>query len=182
MPSRICLVGLHAVACMAQVPVDGMALFASTSQVVLLPVALGTLLNRMFPASVAKIAPFTPALAVAMVATICACVMAQTSSAVRQAGAGILLAVAALHVGGFALGYLASRAFGIEEKAARTNSIEVGMQNSTLGASLALLHFADPVTAVPCVMSACVHSVLGSALAGFWRTRDERAARHAAAV
>ncbi len=45
------------------------------------------------------------------------------------------------------------------------------MQNSTLGAVLASLHFSDPLVAVPCAISACCHSVLGSLLAAFWRDR-----------
>ncbi len=44
------------------------------------------------------------------------------------------------------------------------------MQNSTLGAVLASVHFAaDPLVAVPCAISACTHSVLGSLLAAYWR-------------
>ncbi len=43
------------------------------------------------------------------------------------------------------------------------------MQNSTLGAVLAALHFADPLTAAPCAVSACTHSVMGSLLAAVWR-------------
>jgi BASS family bile acid:Na+ symporter len=43
------------------------------------------------------------------------------------------------------------------------------MQNSTLGAVLAALHFADPLTSAPCAISACTHSVMGSALAAYWR-------------
>jgi predicted Na+-dependent transporter len=46
------------------------------------------------------------------------------------------------------------------------------MQNSALGAYLALAHFSDPLTAVPCAISACTHSLMGSAIAGFWRWRD----------
>jgi BASS family bile acid:Na+ symporter len=64
------------------------------------------------------------------------------------------------------LGYGISRLLGIPERQARTNSIEVGMQNSALGAVLATLHFADPLTAVPCAISATTHSLLGSAFAG----------------
>lgn len=52
---------------------------------------------------------------------------------------------------------------------------EVGMQNSTLGAVLATLHFADPLTAAPCAVSACTHSVLGSMLAAYWRSQDDKA-------
>lgn len=38
-------------------------------------------------------------------------------------------------------------------------------------AVLASLHFADPLVAAPCALSACTHSVMGSMLAGFWRNR-----------
>lgn len=138
-------------------------------QVVLAPVLTGIALNRYAPRTVAKVAPIAPPIAVTFVALICAIVMAQAAGAVRQAGAPLLGAVLALHVGGFALGYAASRLLGLPETASRTNSIEVGMQNSTLGASLAMLHFADPLTAAPCAISACTHSILGSALAGAWR-------------
>lgn len=73
---------------------------------------------------------------------------------------------------GFFFGYTLSRLAGVPERAARTNSIEVGMQNSALGAVLATAHFpAHPLAAVPCAISACVHSVMGSLLAAFWRFR-----------
>ena len=48
--------------------------------------------------------------------------------------------------------------------------VQVGMQNSTLGALLASVHFADPLTAVPCAISACMHSLIGSAVAAFYRS------------
>lgn len=50
--------------------------------------------------------------------------------------------------------------------------LQVGMQNSALGAVLAAVHFQDPLTAVPCALSACLHSLMGSGLAAFWRSRD----------
>ena len=49
------------------------------------------------------------------------------------------------------------------------------MQNSALGVVLALAHFADPLTAVPCAVSATVHSCIGSAAAAAWRASDARA-------
>ncbi|MEL6547861.1 MAG: hypothetical protein AAFQ82_24760, partial [Myxococcota bacterium] len=54
-------------------------------------------------------------------------------------------------------------------------SIEVGMQNSGLATVLARAHFADPLTALPGAISAAVHSMIGSALAAFWRTRKDGA-------
>jgi bile acid:Na+ symporter, BASS family len=147
-------------------------LCVASVQVVLAPVLAGIALNRFLPRVVAKIAPLAPPVAVTMVALTCATVMAQAAGSVRQAGLVLLGAVAALHVGGFLFGYVFSRALRMPETTCRTNSIEVGMQNSTLGASLALMHFADPLTAAPCAISACMHSVIGSALAGAWRRVD----------
>lgn len=51
-------------------------------------------------------------------------------------------------------------------------SPQVGMQNSALGAVLATQHFASPLTAIPCAISASCHSCIGSLLAGAWRLQD----------
>jgi predicted Na+-dependent transporter len=37
---------------------------------------------------------------------------------------------------------------------------------------LARLNFSDPLTTVPCAISATFHSVIGSILAGIWRLQD----------
>ena len=163
------------------VPVPAAALMVSTAQVVLAPIALGVALKQLAPAAVATVAPLCPPIAVATVALICASVIGGSAAAVRSAGPLLLAAVGLLHAGGFALGYAGASAAGNSERVRRTVSIEVGMQNSALGCVLALAHFADPTTAVPAAVSATVHSVLGSALAGVWRARDARAAEAAGA-
>lgn len=156
----------------AMVKVSVVGLLVSTLQVVLLPVALGAFLNHSFPAAVRRIAPFSPLICVATVALLVGSIIGNQAVFVKQASWSLLAAVVTLHAGGFLLGYLVSRAAGAPEKAARTNSIEVGMQNSALGAFLAMSHFADPLTVVPCAISACIHSVMGSAIAGAWRWSD----------
>jgi BASS family bile acid:Na+ symporter len=72
---------------------------------------------------------------------------------------------------GFAIGFVIAGLVHGFGATARTISIEVGMQNSGLGAVLAQAHFANPLTAVPSAISAVVHSVLGSALAAYWSRR-----------
>jgi len=160
------------------VPVDALALFRDIVNIVILPVLGGAALNSTFPSAVAKISVVAPAIAVLVVALICASTIAKSASAVLTAGPTLLVAIALLHVGGFSLGYLVSKyLLRFDEKACRTNSIEVGMQNSTLGAVLALAHL-HPLAAVPCAISACMHSILGSALAGLWRYKDSRDTHH----
>jgi BASS family bile acid:Na+ symporter len=163
------------------VPVDAAALLASTLQVVLLPVAAGAALNRAFPRAVAAAAPAAALAAVSLIAAICGSVVARNAGALAAAGPRLLAALALLHGGGFALGYAGAKAFGFEPAAARATSIEVGMQNSALGALLATQHFAgNPLAAMPCALSATIHSVMGSLLAAFWRWRDAAAAGAAA--
>jgi bile acid:Na+ symporter, BASS family len=50
-------------------------------------------------------------------------------------------------------------------------SIEVGMQNSALAVVLARTAFSSPLAALPGAISATVHSLMGSALAAYWRTK-----------
>ncbi|EFJ53046.1 hypothetical protein VOLCADRAFT_102664 [Volvox carteri f. nagariensis] len=156
------------------VPVDARGLFLSTVQVVLLPVLSGCLANQYFPSAVSRISRYTPAVATLLVAVIVGTTLAGSARAVVASGPALVGAVAGLHASGFLLGYVISKALGLSDKICRTMSIEVGMQNSTLGAVLAALHFADPLTAAPCAVSACTHSVMGSALAAYWQRTAPR--------
>ena len=160
------------------VGVDGLGLFASTCKVVLLPIIAGVALKHFArDFSETFIEPFAPAVAVVTVAAICSSIIGRTSTQILAAGPTLLGCVALLHTLGFSLGYLLSRGAGFSTKTSRTMSIEVGMQNSALGVVLASAHFADPLVAVPCAISATVHSVLGSSLAATWKYRDAHKAQ-----
>jgi BASS family bile acid:Na+ symporter len=154
------------------VRVDAWGLFASTLQVVVLPVMLGVWLNRLAPRAVRQAQLILPLVSVLVIALICASIIGGSAAAVKGAAGRLLGAVFALHAGGFLLGYAAARLLGFDLTVARTISIEVGMQNSGLGVVLARRHFADPLTAVPCAISSVFHSVIGSLLAGWWRWRS----------
>ena len=162
----------------AVVPVDAGAMLASCASVVLAPVAAGAALAALAPRAVAITAPFAPLAAVLATVAVCGAVLARTAGALTGGGASltVVAAVVALHTLGFSGGYLTSRALGLPERQARTNAIEVGMQNSALGAVLVLKHFPHVIgAAAPCAVSACVHSLIGSALAAYWSKRDPEA-------
>lgn len=154
------------------VEVDTLGLLRSTLQVVVLPVAAGVVLNRFAPAAVERVLPAAPLVSVLVIALVCGSIIGQNAAAVRESGPRLLAAIVLVHATGFAVGYAFARAFGFPVAAARTISIETGMQNSGLGVVLARKHFAtEPLTAVPGAISALVHSVLGSLLAAVWRLR-----------
>lgn len=162
----------------AYVPVDGWGMFWSTVQVVLLPMLVGLFCHHRFPALTRWVSPAGPLVSVVLITLICASIVGQNRMAILENGVLILSAVATLHSAGFFLGYLFARIFRYDVIVARTVSIEVGMQNSGLGATLARAHFtAEPLAAVPSAISSVCHSVIGSLLAGIWRNRLPRSDR-----
>ena len=157
-------------------PVNGWMLFWSTLKVVLMPVVLGVFLRKYLPAVTSKILPYAPLAAVVMIVFIVASIISRSSNILLENFGILFLAVFLLHFMGFASGYLLARVFTRNVIASRTISIEVGMQNSGLGAYLSKnLSHGQPqmasVFAVPSAVSAVMHSLLGSILAGYFATR-----------
>ncbi|NPA37143.1 MAG: bile acid:sodium symporter family protein [Chlorobi bacterium] len=144
-------------------------LFLGTVKVVLLPIVLGVTINRYLPKFTQKVLPVAPLVAVIFIILIVASIIGQGRDEIFQSGLKLIGAVLALHLSGFLLGYLTSRIFIKNKQVNRTISIEVGMQNSGLGAYLARANFANPAIAIPSAISSAVHSIIGSIAAGFWR-------------
>lgn len=157
----------------ALVPVSPIALFKSAAFMVLIPLIIGAIIKTAFPTIVRRVMLILPLVSVICVACICGGCVAANAGALAAIGMRLVGAVAVLHGLGGLLGYIVAKAFGMSVQAARTVSIEVMMQNSTMAVSLANLHFVNPVTAVPGAISAVMHSVFGSAVAGTWRLMDK---------
>ena len=75
---------------------------------------------------------------------------------------------------GFLLGYFAAKAFGLSLTKRKALAIEVGMQNSGLGAALANAYF-SPIAAVPSAIFSVWHNISGALIANYFagRTDDE---------
>jgi len=165
----------------AYVEIDRLNLLLNMVSIVLVPVVLGTLLNRLFPRAAERVSAVLPLVAIVLVILIVGGIVGGAKAQIAEHAGVLLLATFLLHAVGFALGYVLARALGLEEIAARTISIEVGMQNSGLGSGLAktpafAAQFANVTQAalapVPAAISAVWHVLIGSLLAGFWRRED----------
>ena len=150
------------------VQVDVVQLLFKTLTVVLLPVVAGLLLNQFASRWVQPISQFSPLVSVVVIVLIVGCIIALKKTKIIDAGFPLLGAILALHVSGFAMGYAFAFLGGFGEDYRRTVSIEVGMQNSGLGAELATA-LSDPLAPVPAAISAFFHCLIGSGLAGIWR-------------
>lgn len=160
------------------VPVDAIAISKSILQVVLIPVALGLVLNTYAKEVVNLLNPVMPF--VAMVCTslcIGSPLAINRSQILSKEGLWLIFPVLTFHAVAFTLGYWVSKipALRQEEESSRTISLCTGMQSSTLAGLLAT-QFLGSTQAVPPACSVVAMAIMGLCLASFWgngyRIRD----------
>lgn len=153
-------------------PVDGMAMFMSIVKVVLVPLALGFVLQKLLPGVVKAAVPALPLVSVIGIVLIVSAVVAASKGAIAQSGL-LIFAVVVLHNGlGYLLGFFAAKASGLSLAKRKAIAIEVGMQNSGLGAALANTYF-SPVAAVPSAIFSVWHNISGALLSNYFSGRVE---------
>ncbi len=152
----------------AWLPVNFGALFMSIVQIVLLPIALGLIARRLLGNRVHQVVDILPLVSVVSIVIIVAAVVAASQAKIAESGL-LIMAVVVLHKSlGLGIGYLVGRLFGLPLAQRKTLSIEVGMQNSGLGAALASAHF-SPLAAVPSALFSVWHNLSGALLATIYR-------------
>jgi BASS family bile acid:Na+ symporter len=161
--------------------IDAWQMFLSMLQLVLLPLFMGIWINHLVEKSPhrkaisASIGVIGPLASVIVIVLVVASIIAKSKPVMLQASASLVPAVVLMHVLGFLLGYIAARLIREKEDVCRTISVEVGMQNSGLGATLATKHFPQIALApVPAAISAVVHSLIGSLLAWYWNRSNSK--------
>lgn len=154
-------------------PVSFMAMFMSVIKVVLIPIILGIIAQFLFKPLVEKSVDILPTVSVAAIVMIVAAVVSGSRDRILETGL-IIFAIVILHNGlGYLLGFLVAKLFKLQYDDQKAVSIEVGMQNSGLGAQLAMTHF-DPVSAVPSAIFSFWHNISGPILATYWGSKANK--------
>ena len=148
-------------------PINPAKLFLSIITIVLFPVVLGLLIKTLLPKLADKGKKWTPSISVLAIIAIIACVVALNVNNIISMGIIIFITVVLHNLLGLLLGYAIAHISKQDTKNCRTISIEVGMQNSGLGAALAHTHF-SPVTALPSAIFSIWHNISGAILASIW--------------
>ena len=157
------------------VQVDVRAMFVSIIQVVIVPIGLGLLINKLYGKYTGKIRDALPAVSVTAICLIVAAVVSHNSGKILSAGLTIFAVVAAHNLLGYLCGYLIGVLFKMDLPRKKALSIEVGMQNSGLAASLAGSAFPDLAMAtVPGAVFSVWHNISGAVLAGFWNANTKK--------
>src|SRR5690606_10079467 len=154
-------------------PVSFMAMFMSVIKVVLIPIILGIVAQFIFRPIVEKSVDILPTVSVVAIVMIVAAVVSGSRDKILETGL-IIFAIVILHNGlGYLLGFLVAKLFKLKYDDQKAVSIEVGMQNSGLGAQLAMAHF-DPVSAVPSAIFSFWHNISGPILATYWGSKANK--------
>ncbi|KAK9698665.1 hypothetical protein RND81_08G121900 [Saponaria officinalis] len=162
-----------------RLPVDVKGMMASITQIVVAPIVMGLLLNRLLPGVSKAIRPFLPPLSVFVTSLCVGAPLAININAVMSPfGLIILLLIVTFHLCAFIAGYVIS-GFAFRDASdvkalQRTISYETGMQSSLLGLALANKFFEDPVVAVPPAISTVIMSLMGFSLVMLWAKKKEK--------
>ena len=109
------------------VEVDVKAMFASIIQVIVIPIGLGILINKLAPKFSEKVKDILPCVSITAICLIVAAVVSHNSEKILSTGA-VIFAVVILHnLLGYACGYLVGRLFRMDIARKKAVAIEVGM-------------------------------------------------------
>lgn len=158
-------------------PLDGGAMALSIVKMVLVPVIAGLVLRLVFPKFISRILPALPWISTLGISGVVAGVVSASVDAIKAAGLMVLVAVILHNILGYGVGYGFSKLLRADNRVSRTISIEVGMQNSGMAATLAKTHFAvTPEAALPGAIFSIWHNLSGALLSVIYRRLAEREA------
>lgn len=142
------------------------AMFVTVVKVILVPVVLGILINRLLGEKMQNIRPVLPLVSSLSIILIISGIVALNANKILQSGL-IVTAVVFLHnIIGLLAGLGFSRIFKLGYDQESAVAIEVGMQNSGLAVSLATVNFAaSPLATLPGAIFSVVHNLTGTVFA-----------------
>ncbi|TCS75750.1 bile acid:sodium symporter family protein [Pectinatus cerevisiiphilus] len=154
------------------------AMFLSIFQVVVVPIALGIIINRFFGNFVKRAVKVLPLVSVIAIMLIVGAVVGISAQKILQTGLLIIGIVIIHNICGYTLGFCAAKLAGFNFSKQKAVMFEVGMQNSGLATSLALMHF-TPAAAIPGAIFSVWHNISGSLLANRFAAKAENDAKAA---
>ncbi|QCJ42477.1 bile acid:sodium symporter family protein [Bacillus sp. S3] len=156
------------------IPVDPAGLFLSIVKIVLFPIILGVIVKKLFNRQAQASVKVLPLISIIAIVAIVAAVVSANQAAIAKTGFLIFVVVVLHNCLGYFIGYLFGKLFKMDLSKKKAVAIEVGMQNSGLGAAIAAAHF-SPLAAVPSAIFSVWHNISGPILATiFSRMKNDK--------
>ena len=157
----------------AWINVSFVDMMLSIVQVVVAPIVLGLLVNQLFADFVKRVTEILPLVSIVAILLIIGGVVSVIAEKILQTGLIMMVVVMLHNLCGYGLGYCAAKIFGMNTAKTKAISIEVGMQNSGLAASLAMAHF-SAAAAIPGAIFSVWHNISGSIAANYMSRQRNR--------
>ena len=157
------------------VTVDMVSMFMSIVKVVILPIALGFVINKMFGKTTQKMVKVLPSVSVIAICLIVAAVVSHNAEKIMSTGVLVFVVVILHNLLGYACGFLVGKLLQLNIAKTKALSIEIGMQNSGLATSLAGTAFPTLAMAtVPGAVFSVWHNISGAVLANIYNRWTEK--------
>lgn len=153
------------------VPISFVAMMWSIINMIILPVVAGLVANRLLMGRTTWLHRALPIVSMAAICFILAIITSLSRDRLIAVAASLIAVVVLHNCIGYVLGYFGARVLGLDERDARTVSIEVGLQNAGMasGLAIAVLRSSDAGLA-PAIFGPWMN-ISGSLLASLWRKR-----------
>lgn len=151
------------------VDVNVKSMFLSIIKVVIIPIALGLVINKTLSRYTEKFTRFMPMLSVIAICLIVMSVVSHNSEKILTSGIIVLVVVVMHNLFGYAVGFGIGKLLRLDITKTKALSIEIGMQNSGLATSLAGTAFPDlSMVTVPGAVFSVWHNISGAILANIF--------------
>lgn len=151
------------------VDVNVKSMFLSIIKVVIIPIALGLVINKTLSRYTEKFTRFMPMLSVIASCLIVMSVVSHNSEKILTSGIIVLVVVVMHNLFGYAVGFGIGKLLRLDITKTKALSIEIGMQNSGLATSLAGTAFPDlSMATVPGAVFSVWHNISGAILANIF--------------
>lgn len=152
------------------VQVDVMSMFMSIVQVILIPIILGFVMNKLLGKFTQKLVTALPLVSTIAICLIVGAVVSHNAEKIFESGLLILIVVILHNTFGYICGFGVGKLFKMPPEKIKALSIEIGMQNSGLATSLATSSFPNLAMAtVPGAVFSVWHNISGAILAAVYR-------------
>lgn len=157
------------------VDVDTLGMLQSIVYVVIAPIVCGLFCQRFLPKMTQSVVPYLPAFSSVVIALVVGIVVSHNADRLLVGGMMVVLAVMVHNLLGLSIGFMLGRLLRLPKPKCVAVSIEVGMQNSGLASSLAVLHFAAyPLATIPGAVFSVWHNISGTLVAKLYATKYEK--------
>lgn len=152
------------------VDVDTIGMLQSIFYVVIAPIMAGLFCQHFLSRLTKHVTPYLPAFSSVVIALVVGIVVSHSADRLLLGGMVVVFVVIIHNLLGLLLGFVIGRLLHLTHPKCVALSIEVGMQNSGLASSLAVLHFAAyPLATIPGAIFSVWHNISGSMAAKLYQ-------------